>query len=349
MSSDLVKREFDVLTPNGSNYLSWSLDAEILLTGKNLLKTIKPKSGESSSETENAQALHFLRHHLSTTLKNEYMTERNPKVLWDSLHERFEKIESVLLPKVERKWQNLRFQDYKTVEEYNTALYGIVTRMKLCGRTLEDKDLINKTLSTFHPKLTYVSRQYKKDNYKTYVALSNALQQDQGEDETIMQNHLSRPTGTVAPHEAHATSFKKNDNKGKGTHKAPWKGKGKQFKKNKMQKSKKTLLGGEYGKQDQDCYRCGMRGHWSRICRTPKHIVDLYQELHGQKKKKQAQHEAHFVDSEKLEIERAMKTTEDNNKDMGESSKNPRDIDLDDDLMDEDDLLSEEDVHGDTK
>ena len=109
-----------MLTPNGSNYLSWSLDAEILLTGKNLLKTIKPKSGESSSETENAQALHFLRHHLSTTLKNEYMTERNLKVLWDSLHEGFEKIESVLLPKVERKWQNLRFQDYKTVEEYNT-------------------------------------------------------------------------------------------------------------------------------------------------------------------------------------------------------------------------------------
>ena len=175
-----------MLTPNGSNYLSWSLDAEILLNGKNLLKTIKPKSGESSSETENAQALHFLRHHLSTTLKNEYMTERNPKVLWDSLHERFEKIESVLLPKVERKWQNLRFQDYKTVEEYNTALYGIVTRMKLCGRTLEDKDLINKTLSTFHPKLTYVSRPYKKDNYKTYVALSNALQQDHGEDEIIM-------------------------------------------------------------------------------------------------------------------------------------------------------------------
>ncbi|KAG2587691.1 hypothetical protein PVAP13_5NG164081 [Panicum virgatum] len=307
------KREFDVLTSNGSNYLSWSLDAEILLSGKNLLKTIKPKSGESSSETEKAQALHFLRHHLSTTLKNEYMAERNPKVLWDSLHERFEKIES------------------------------------LCGRTLEDKDLINKTLSTFHPKLTYVSRQYKKDNYKTYVALSNALQQDQGEDETIMQNHLSRPTGTVAPHEAHATSFKKNDNKGKGTHKAPWKGKGKQFRKNKMQKSKKTLSGGEYGKQDQDCYRCGMRGHLSRICRTPKHIMDLYQELHGQKKKKQAQHEAHFVDSEKLEIERAMKTTEDNNKDMGESSKNPGDIDLDDDLMDEDGLLSEEDVHGDTK
>ena len=132
---------------------------------------------------------------------------------------------------MEREWQNLRFEDYKIVEDYNTALYGIVTRMRLYGRNLEDKDLIHKTLSTFHPKYTFVSRQYKKDNYKTYVTLSNALQQDHGEDETIQQNHLSRPTGSMAPPEAHATSFKKNENKGKGSPNAPMKAKGKKFKK----------------------------------------------------------------------------------------------------------------------
>ncbi|KAK3408501.1 hypothetical protein EUGRSUZ_J00730 [Eucalyptus grandis] len=25
------------------------------------------------------------------------------------------------------------------------------------------------------------------------------------------------------------------------------------------------------------CHRCGMTGHWSRTCRTPKHFLDLYQ------------------------------------------------------------------------
>ena len=25
------------------------------------------------------------------------------------------------------------------------------------------------------------------------------------------------------------------------------------------------------------CHRCGMTGHWSRTCRTPKNFVDLYQ------------------------------------------------------------------------
>ena len=28
---------------------------------------------------------------------------------------------------------------------------------------------------------------------------------------------------------------------------------------------------------ENTCHRCGMKGHWSRTCRTTKHLVDLYQ------------------------------------------------------------------------
>ena len=27
---------------------------------------------------------------------------------------------------------------------------------------------------------------------------------------------------------------------------------------------------------ETECYRCGMKSHWSRTCRTTKHLVDLY-------------------------------------------------------------------------
>ena len=34
------------------------------------------------------------------------------------------------------------------------------------------------------------------------------------------------------------------------------------------------------------CYRCGGKGHWSRTCRTPKHLVELYQQSLKDKGKK---------------------------------------------------------------
>ena len=27
---------------------------------------------------------------------------------------------------------------------------------------------------------------------------------------------------------------------------------------------------------ENNCYRCGIKGYWSRTCRTPKHLVDLW-------------------------------------------------------------------------
>ena len=48
------------------------------------------------------------------------------------------------------------------------------------------------------------------------------------------------------------------------------------------------------GKQGK-CFRCGCENHWSRNCRIPKHLVELYQQsINGSNK--QDNHESHFVE-----------------------------------------------------
>ena len=44
---------------------------------------------------------------------------------------------------------------------------------------------------------------------------------------------------------------------------------------------------------ETECYRCGMKGHWSRTCRTAKHLVDLYQ---ASMKGKDKHIETNFID-----------------------------------------------------
>jgi hypothetical protein len=124
--SDIAKREFVDLVVSKKNYLTWALDAKIILGAKNILKCIQDPNtiGTSASgnselptQAEKHQALHFLRHHLNATLKNEFIIKKDPKVLWDSLKDPYSHYMKVLLQKAKREWlQYLRFQDYKTVQ-----------------------------------------------------------------------------------------------------------------------------------------------------------------------------------------------------------------------------------------
>ena len=45
----------------------------------------------------------------------------------------------------------------------------------------------------------------------------------------------------------------------------------------------------------QVCNRCGCDGHWSRTCRTPKHLVKAYQRMQKDKKGKAPQGESHHA------------------------------------------------------
>jgi hypothetical protein len=78
------------------------------------------------------------------------MTEKDPLVLWKSQKDRFSQQLAIVLPRAQQDWINLHFQNFKSMAAYNCAMHRM-TKLRLCGKKITDADMIEKTLSTFHP------------------------------------------------------------------------------------------------------------------------------------------------------------------------------------------------------
>ncbi|XP_070035664.1 uncharacterized protein [Nicotiana tomentosiformis] len=143
--TDIIKRKFIALEISGKNYMTWVLDAEIHLDAMGIGDAIKDKNKASTQDC--AKALIFLRHHLDEGLKIEYLTVKDSLILWNGLKERYDNLKLVTLP---YDWAHLRLQDFKSVSEYNSAMFRITSKLKLCGDTITDYDMLEKTFTTFH-------------------------------------------------------------------------------------------------------------------------------------------------------------------------------------------------------
>ncbi|KAJ8899845.1 hypothetical protein K2173_019548 [Erythroxylum novogranatense] len=147
--SNLTKLEFVALDISGKNYLSWVLDVEIYLNAENLGNTIKEEN--QASEQDRAKAMIFLRRHLHEELKTEYLTIKDPL------------------------WIHLRLQDFKSVSEYNSALFKISSQMELSGEKITDADMLEKTFSTFHVSNLLLQQQYRERRFTKYSELISCL------------------------------------------------------------------------------------------------------------------------------------------------------------------------------
>ncbi|KAK8669080.1 hypothetical protein V6N13_106521 [Hibiscus sabdariffa] len=94
--ANLAKIKFVALDISGKNYLSWILDAEINLDADGLGDTIK--EGNTGSAQNKAKAMILLRRHLHEGLKSEYLTVKDPLILWNSLKERYDHQKTAILP-----------------------------------------------------------------------------------------------------------------------------------------------------------------------------------------------------------------------------------------------------------
>ncbi|XP_070010622.1 uncharacterized protein [Nicotiana sylvestris] len=204
--------------------MTWVLDAEIHLDAMGLGDAIKDKDKASTQDCANA--LLFLRHHLDEGLKIKYLTVKDPFVLWNGLKERYDNLKLVTLPQARYDWAHLRLQDFKSVSEYNSAMFRITSKLKLYGDNIKD------------------------EVYSHYANRGKGRGHIRGRGRGRGRGHVQGRNFPGINHPPPKNNFQK------------WKGKD----------EKRTAEGSE-----TKCYRCGGKGHWAKICRIPKHLVELYQ------------------------------------------------------------------------
>ncbi|XP_051137559.1 uncharacterized protein LOC127255850 [Andrographis paniculata] len=159
---------------------------------------------KNSPSQDRAKVMIFLCHHIDEALKMQYVTLESPLELWERLKERYDHLRLTLLSRARSEWQSLRLQDFKTVQEYNSAMFKITSQLRHCGENVSESDMMEKTFSTFHASNMVLQQQYRERGFQKYSELITCLLLTEQNNELLLKNHESRPTGANPFLEANA-------------------------------------------------------------------------------------------------------------------------------------------------
>ena len=276
--ANIAKRDFDILDVSGAKYLQWKDDIISHLGAMGLEHTTQENIWSSYQDKQKAHI--FIRHHLTKSLKNEYLKIRDPYELLQRLEDRFGHHKDVILLRLRDEWRNLRFQDYTSVNEYNSALFRLSSQLEYCGDKISDDAKIVKTFSTMGtPNLTF-QRVLRQNKYTKFTDLITELLVSDQHDNVLLKNDSQRPSGSVAiPGANNVAKFGQNNGHGRGRGPGRGRGYGPGRGQNNFKRSRpgKQIIDPVKFKPKGVCHKCGLTGHWASMCRTNKHFVDLYQ------------------------------------------------------------------------
>jgi len=185
------------------------------------------------------------------------------------------------------------------VNTYNHAVHKISQKLKFYEKDPSDLDKIEKTLSTMLPSEQLVTQQYREKGFTVYANLIQTLRQAEKNHELTIWNSQQRPPGTAPLPEVHVTQRTARD--GSSSHPRNHSGgKRKNFRKPRGNFNKgKGISKPKSNNGNKACFKCGCYDHFAKKCKTPQHLVDLYQKSMGHRQKAQGKkYEAHFVPQE---------------------------------------------------
>ncbi|XP_021750022.1 uncharacterized protein LOC110715721 [Chenopodium quinoa] len=118
----------------------------------------------------------------------------------------------MILPRARYDWLNLRLQEFKSVSEYNSVVFKITSQLKLCGENITDAEIFEKTYTTFHANNIVLQTQYR--------------EKAEQNNELLMKNHKSRPTGSTPFSEATVTTHNRKETKNRDHSSSSGRGRG---------------------------------------------------------------------------------------------------------------------------
>ena len=131
------------------------------------------------------------------------------------MKERYDHQKTEILPRARYDWIQLQLQDFKSVSDYNSALFKISSQLKLCGENVSNKDMLEKTYTIFMSLICSCSSNIESvvlPNIELFACLLVAEQNN----ELLLKNHQSGPTDFISLPEANATIQTNRHGRGHG-------------------------------------------------------------------------------------------------------------------------------------